>query len=235
VARVGHPEILFGVGRATAVTGVNRYVEIPFAGGADTVWGPSIPGVSGQLVWAYTDFVDAVGTQFATDTNNSRIIVIPSGSSSGTAWDPVVSSAGLNGPGEATTDDAGNIYIADYGNARVLKVVRTGTAPPASALSVTNSPSGTFVQGGSGTFNITETNNGPGATSGTVTVGGTVGLMPLGNFGGPTGTVRFLDGYTLLGSGTVTAGVATYQTSALAVGTSINPHQDDRYANDPRG
>jgi hypothetical protein len=35
----------------------------------------------------------------------------------------------------------------------------------------------------------------------------------------PTGTVKFFDGYTLLGSGTVTAGVASYQTSALAVGS----------------
>jgi subtilase family serine protease len=35
----------------------------------------------------------------------------------------------------------------------------------------------------------------------------------------PTGSVKFFDGYTLLGSGTLAGGVATYQTSALLIGT----------------
>jgi hypothetical protein len=118
--------------------GTPRWVEIPFSGGSDTVWGPTIPNSAPPptnltLGWTYADFVDAAGTQFATDSTNNRIIVIPSGSSSGAAWDPVAAGTGLNGPGEASTDDAGNIYIADYGNSRVVKVVRTASAPPVTA------------------------------------------------------------------------------------------------------
>ena len=37
--------------------------------------------------------------------------------------------------------------------------------------------------------------------------------------GTPTGTVTFFDGATLLGTGTLTAGVATFTTSSLAVGS----------------
>ncbi len=41
-----------------------------------------------------------------------------------------------------------------------------------------------------------------------------------GQYGGtPTGTVSFYDGTTLLGTGTLNSGVATYSTSALSVGT----------------
>ncbi|MFE2500205.1 Ig-like domain-containing protein, partial [Streptomyces scopuliridis] len=37
--------------------------------------------------------------------------------------------------------------------------------------------------------------------------------------GTPTGTVSFFDGATLLGNGTLSGGVATFVTSALAIGT----------------
>lgn len=42
---------------------------------------------------------------------------------------------------------------------------------------------------------------------------------PAGQIASPTGTVSFLDGTTVLGSGTLDAGVATYSTAALAEGT----------------
>ncbi|MDV9203194.1 Ig-like domain-containing protein, partial [Streptomyces sp. Wh19] len=37
--------------------------------------------------------------------------------------------------------------------------------------------------------------------------------------GTPTGTVDFFDGATLLGTGTLSGGVATFTTSTLAIGT----------------
>src|SRR5260370_41831549 len=53
--------------------------------------------------------------------------------------------------------------------------------------------------------------------------------------GTPTGTVNFFDGITLLGPGTLSGGVATFSTSALAVGshsiTAVYGGDSDFYGN----
>jgi hypothetical protein len=74
-------------------------------------------------------------------------------------------------------------------------------AATATSLSINPSPS---VFGQSVTFTATVTPSAPGA-------------------GTPTGTVSFFDGTTSLGSGTLTAGVATFSTAALSVGVLGHP------------
>ncbi|MFE2750354.1 Ig-like domain-containing protein, partial [Streptomyces scopuliridis] len=52
------------------------------------------------------------------------------------------------------------------------------------------------------------------------TLTATVAAVPPGA-GTPTGTVDFFDGATLLGTGTLSGGVATFTTSALSVGSHL--------------
>jgi hypothetical protein len=85
----------------------------------------------------------------------------------------------------------------------------TALGPRATTVGLTSSQNPAAV-GQSVTFTATVavTGGAPGPTYSTPEVPGT-----------PTGTVSFLDGTTVLGSGTLDAGVATYSTAALAAGT----------------
>jgi len=85
----------------------------------------------------------------------------------------------------------------------------TALGPAATTVGLTSSQNPAAV-GQSVTFTATVTVTGGGSapTDTTPEVPGT-----------PTGTVTFLDGTTVLGSGTLDAGVATYSTAALAAGS----------------
>ena len=58
---------------------------------------------------------------------------------------PVAS--GLSSPQQLTVDSAGDLYIADSGNGRVLKVPADGSAPRVVASGLTN-PTAVAVNGG---------------------------------------------------------------------------------------
>jgi hypothetical protein len=176
----------------------NRVAEVLAGGGSGSVYGPSIPGVSGDLSDAYGVLVDAASNLFITDfTGTGRLIEIPAGTSTGSVLAPTVSGTTLTSPSYLGTDDAGNLYIADYGSARVFKIARTAQVPTP-MLAVTTSSSGTFTQGSTGQWNVTVINEEPdSATSGTVTVSDTL----------PTGSTLSSysgSGWSCSGSSTVT-------------------------------
>jgi hypothetical protein len=153
----------------------NRYVERLANGSAGSVYGPAISGVSGDISDAYGVFVDAANDLFFTDfTGTGRLIEIPAGSSTGTVLAPTVSGTTLTSPSYLGTDDAGNLYVADYGSARVFKIARTAQVPTP-MLAVTTSSSGTFKQGSTAQWNVTVINEEPdSATSGTVNISDTL-------------------------------------------------------------
>ncbi len=71
---------------------------------------------------------------------------------------------------------------------------------------------------------LATTTTGLGVSASAITVGASVTLSATvtgaaGSAGTPTGTVTFYDGTTLLGTGTLSAGLATYATAALPVGS----------------
>ena len=98
----------------------------------------------------------------------------------------------LNKDGKPDILAGGAILLNTYGTAT--------STPPASSTTTLKASATTVTAGTSVTF--------------TATVAGGAGSS-----GTPTGTVTFLDGTTTLGTGTLSSGVATYATSALAVGS----------------
>ncbi|MFE2750328.1 Ig-like domain repeat protein, partial [Streptomyces scopuliridis] len=95
--------------------------------------------------------------------------------------------------GVATTPDGSTLYVTDNSDNSVT-VTATVPFPTTTALTSAPDPS---VFGEAKTLTATVT-----SSSGT-----------------PTGTVSFFDGATLLGTGTLSGGVATFTTSALSVGS----------------
>jgi serine/threonine-protein kinase len=55
---------------------------------------------------------------YATDSDNNRVVRLAAGSSA----QAVLPFTGLSKPGGVAVDAAGNLYVADYGNHRVLKL-----------------------------------------------------------------------------------------------------------------
>jgi uncharacterized repeat protein (TIGR01451 family) len=153
----------------------NRYVEQLANSSPGSVYGPAVAGVAGDISDAYGVFVDAANDLFFTDfTGTGRLIEIPAGTSTGSVLAPTVGGITLTSPSYLGTDDAGNLYVADYGSGRVFKIARTAQIP-SPMLSVTTSSSGTFTQGSTAQWNVTVSNEEPdSATSGTVTVSDTL-------------------------------------------------------------
>jgi Bacterial Ig-like domain (group 3)/FG-GAP-like repeat len=101
--------------------------------------------------------------------------------------------ADFNKDGKPDILAGGTILLNLYGSAPVITPSQASTT-----IAVTASPSGSILPGTSVTFTATIT---PGTSTAT-----------------PGGMVTFLDGTTTLGTGTISSNVATYTTSALAVG-----------------
>src|SRR6266516_3324899 len=97
--------------------------------------------------------------------------------------------------------------------------VQTDTATvTATSGTTTNSTTVTFViQKASTTTTVVSSAN-PSVFGQAVTFTATVAVVAPGA-GSPSGTVTFLDGATTLGTGTLSGGIATFTTSALAVGS----------------
>jgi len=127
--------------KATAATGIiSTFAGMTNSSGYS---GDNGPATSAQLYWPITVAVDGSGNLYITDVGNCNIrkvsasngiITTVAGWSSeipvgenyngdcGYSGDSVPASGSLLSPASATVDTAGNIYIADSGNARIRKV-----------------------------------------------------------------------------------------------------------------
>lgn len=118
--------------------------------GAVVAGGNGNGGNANQLWYPMGMCVDAAGNLYVADANNYRVQKFPAGSTSSTSG---VTVAGGNGYGSATNqlgspwglavDNAGNLFVADNGNQRILKFPAGSTAAT-SGLVVANvySPKG---------------------------------------------------------------------------------------------
>ena len=111
-------------------------VEIPVGGGEAIEIGPVVNGVGLENPWGLA--VDGMGNLFIADFNlvsptqpaiGNRIVEVPAGGGAATAIDPTVNSDGLSFPYGVAVDVAGDIFIADTYNNRVVELQRS--QPPA--------------------------------------------------------------------------------------------------------
>ncbi|MBS1684133.1 MAG: T9SS type A sorting domain-containing protein [Bacteroidetes bacterium] len=143
-------------------------------------------------------YVDLMGHLYVTDFDNQRVIKFPTGSTAGTAGTNIAGSnvAGsglsqLSGPTASCFDAAGNLYVSDYYNHRVMKfaagstggasgIVAAGGNGQGSALNQLYHPEGVALDAAGNLYVSDEGNSriirfAPGstsATSGTVVAGG---------------------------------------------------------------
>ena len=140
--------------------------------------------------------VDAQGDVFIADSGTSRVVkVTPTGFQ-------ITVGSGLSDPEAVAVDAAGDVFIADTDNNRAVEV------PVGVPVTVNQDPTSTDVAAGSAsvTFGQSET------FTATISV-------PSGSTAPSSGTVEFKDGTSVIGTAPVTAGVATFTTSALAAGS----------------
>jgi sugar lactone lactonase YvrE len=134
-----------GAANAPITVPVLLSVGSPQSGALVTVAGTGSPGFSGdagsaaaaQMDYAYATAVDTSGNIYFADTVNQRIRKIaPGGEVTTVAGTGIEGSSGVGGPGAAAqlsfprgvaTDPAGNVYISDSGNFRVLRLSADGT------------------------------------------------------------------------------------------------------------
>ena len=111
-------------------------VEIPVGSGEAIEIGPVVNGVGLENPWGLA--VDGMGNLFIADFNlvsptqpaiGNRIVEVPAGGGAATAIDPTVNSDGLSFPYGVAVDVAGDIFIADTYNNRVVELQRS--QPPA--------------------------------------------------------------------------------------------------------
>ncbi|CAF1684188.1 unnamed protein product [Rotaria magnacalcarata] len=79
-----------------------------------------------QLSSSYGNFVDGNETLYVADYGNNRVQMYLIGATSGTTIAGITGSSGsslmqLNGPIAVVVDNNGYIYVADYGNSRIIK------------------------------------------------------------------------------------------------------------------
>ena len=120
-------------------TGDNRIRDVSTAGVISNVFGSGVRGSDpGELDSPGDIALDAAGNLFIADTGNDRVLriaqgatqptVIAGGNGTGFSGDgkSFAVRAMLDSPTGVALDATGNLYIADYGNARVRKVDTDG-------------------------------------------------------------------------------------------------------------
>ncbi len=119
-------------------TGDNRIRDVSAAGVISNVFGNGVRGTDpGELDSPGDVAMDAAGNLFIADTGNDRVLriaqgatqptVVAGGNGTGYSGDgSFASRARLDSPSSVAVDAAGNLFIADYGNARVRKVDTDG-------------------------------------------------------------------------------------------------------------
>lgn len=115
------------------------------AGTINTVAGNSMPGfqgdggpgIQGEISFVHGLTTDSKGNLYIADTSNARVRMVDitsgnistfagNGTSGYTGDGSKAINASLNFPAGLATDQAGNVYIADYGNSTVRKVDTSG-------------------------------------------------------------------------------------------------------------
>jgi Bacterial Ig-like domain (group 3)/FG-GAP-like repeat len=150
--------------------------------------------------------LDGDGKLDAVYTNsNYGTIGVMYGVGNGTFFDPVEYPTGEGSYGLA---------LADFNGDGVLDVVSANFSTSAATVLLSNN----------GSSDVLASSLNPAAVTQTITFTSTIAPNVRGVSTVPTGTVTFFDGATSLGTGTVTAGVATFSTT-LAIGThTITAH-----------
>ncbi|GAB3493261.1 hypothetical protein GCM10027341_08350 [Spirosoma knui] len=184
-----------------------------------TVAGGNGQGRGGtQLDFPRDVFVDGQGYIYVADRRNHRIQKFPPNSTSATEG---ITVAGGNGQGSGANqftspygvfvDGAGNIYVADYGNARIQKFPPSSTSATSgttvaggndygSGASQLATPSGVYVDG-AGNVYVADAGNdriqkwAPGATQGITVAGGNGYGSGANQFKSPSGVVVDGQGY----------------------------------------
>jgi sugar lactone lactonase YvrE len=107
----------------------NRIVEVPAGGGAAIAISPVVngEGLNNPTFLA----VDGAGDLFIADAFNNRVVEVPAGGGAATAISPTVSAptlntVGLDDPAGVAVDGAGDLFIADFNNNRVVEVPAGG-------------------------------------------------------------------------------------------------------------
>ncbi|MGH9561271.1 MAG: NHL repeat-containing protein, partial [Terracidiphilus sp.] len=111
-----------------ADSSLNAVLEVPTGTTTAVALGGGLNGPSGVTV-------DGAGNVYVSDTGNNRIVEIPvvNGALSTTAQQTVIASGApvagtaLSAPAGVTIDSAGNLFIADAGNKRVVEVPYDGS------------------------------------------------------------------------------------------------------------
>ncbi len=217
--------------------------------GTANYMGDGGPASSAEVDNPYGLFVDTSGDLIIADASNNRVRMVkgpasitiipspyftvtstPANVPAGTAEEVVVTAYNSNGtvntsysgtvhftssdsaatlPANSTlTSGVGTFYVT-FGTLGSQSITVTDTA----SSSITGSETGINVDYVTQTTLTASANSIDTGTS--VTFTATVAAPS----GTPTGTVNFYDGTTLLGTGTLSAGAATYTTSSLAAGT----------------
>jgi sugar lactone lactonase YvrE len=126
----------------------NRIVVEP-VGGAQTAIGPSITigGAASTLSKPMGVALDAAGNVYIADTGNNRVIKVSAVSGAGTLLGgitavgvPAYPAMTFSGPQALAVDFAGNVYIADTGNARIVEISPYGAFAPAVLMQYTGAP-----------------------------------------------------------------------------------------------
>lgn len=96
------------------------------AAGGEPVYGPErvLPTLPAPIIGAEGIAADAGGHTYAID--GDRVLELPAGASGLTA-EQALPFTGLSQPGGLAVDAAGNVYVADTGNARVVELDAGGT------------------------------------------------------------------------------------------------------------
>jgi serine/threonine-protein kinase len=96
-------------------------------------------GITGYLLWPHSPASQTPTAQPAPPSGQTAQPAPPSGQTAQPAPPPVqtvLPFTGLNSPDDVAADAAGNVYVTDYGNYRVLKLSELGTGVPKSRCAI---------------------------------------------------------------------------------------------------
>lgn len=120
------------------------------------------PATAAQLNTPFGVAVDGAGNIFIADYNNERVrkvspdgtitTVAGNGSTGFNGFSGAATSLSLDAPSAVATDSAGNLYIADFGNALVRKVTPDGMMPTVAKDATSFGVSGVSVDGAGNLF-----------------------------------------------------------------------------------
>jgi len=177
---------------ATAfISGIGTAPQIAFGAGTPSAT-PIAPTVNSVPLSNPTGIaMDGAGDLFIADIQNSRVVEVPANGSRATgitptAADPSGNVRALNNPAGLAVDGAGNLYIADVNNWRVLEVLANGGGVneiiPTVNGTVLHNPTGVAVDGAGDLF-ISDTWNNRvveiSASGATTAIGPTVNTFTL--------------------------------------------------------